>query len=525
MTLLQAIPIADTGMLPALVKDYLSRDEKVRSLYNYYPEIESFKQIIADKKKDNTNRELLVEVLRKQYANITTSSYVAEHITSLLNPDTFTITAAHQPVLFTGPLFNIYKISSAINLAKQLKQAYPQYTFVPVFWMGSEDHDIDELNNATINGKSYQWAEGTSGAVGRIDCKVVEAAFAELKLAVGENDAVKIIEEGLVKYNTIGKLTQYIINEVFKEHGLVVINQDDTILKQSLSEVIIDEVLYSRAVSVLTPTLQWLEENYRVQAKPREINFFYLGEGYRERVVYNAEKGSYSINKQNVEFTKSELVNEISNYPENFSPNVFFRPLYQEMVLPNVAFIGGAGELSYWLELKPLFDYYKVNFPALVMRSMAAILQPSAYNKLQKLNLQFADFFNDVELLVNEYVKQQTGSATSLDEQKLQLEEMYNAIAAKAEAVDVTLVQSVAAEKQKALTTLDNISGKMHKAEKRKQETAINQIRSIHAALLPNGGLQERTENFVSFYSPAFIQECVQTLDPLKQQFYFLLNY
>lgn len=523
MTLLQSVNIAETGFLPSLVKDYLAGDEKVKSLYTYYPEIASFKQIIADKQKDKINRDLLVSVLRTQYAELANHDFVSNNITSLLSDNTFTITAAHQPILFTGPLFSVYKISSAINLANQLKATYPEYNFVPVFWMGSEDHDMDELNNTTVNGVRYQWQEA-SGPVGRIDSKVIAASLSELKAALGENDAVRIIEEALLKCNTIGKLTQYIINEVFKQHGLVVINQDDTALKSLFKPVIADEVFNNRAVNVLAENITYLEEHYKVQAKPREINFFYLGEGYRERIVWDEANERYAVNNKKLSFSKAQLEAEINDHPENFSPNVFFRPLYQEMVLPNLAFVGGAGELSYWLELKPLFEYYKVNYPSLVMRSMAAIVQPAANNKLQKLNLKFVDFFKDVEQLVNEYIKQNTGSATSLDEQKQQVQLMFDAITKKAEAVDVTLVQSVAAEKQKALTVLDNIAGKMLKAEKRKQETSVNQIRSVHAALLPNGSLQERVENFIPFYSTAFIETCVHTLDPLKQQFYFFLN-
>lgn len=523
MTLLHSVDIAETGLLPSLVKDYLAADEKVKRLYNHYPGIDSFKQLITDKKTANINRAALVEVLRRQYENIPTSDFVAQNITSLLADNTFTITAAHQPILFTGPLFTIYKISSVINLANQLKQQYAGYNFVPVFWMGSEDHDMDELNNTTVNGARYQWQEG-SGPVGRIDSNVIASSLAELKAAIGENDAVRIIEEAVLKCNTIANLTQYIINEVFKQHGLVVINQDDAHLKGLFKQVIADEVFNSRAVNVLADNIAYLEQRYKVQAKPREINFFYLGEGYRERIIWNEADERYAVNNKILNFSKAQLEAEINDHPEKFSPNVFFRPLYQEMVLPNLAFIGGAGELSYWLELKPLFDYYKVSFPALIMRSMAAIVQPSANNKLQKLNLQFADFFKDVELLINEYVKHNTGSNTSLADQKEQVKVMFDTIAQKAEAVDVTLVQSVGAEKQKTITTLENIEGKMLKAEKRKQETAVNQIRNVHGALFPNGSLQERVENFIPFYSPSFIETCVHTLNPLKQQFYFFLN-
>lgn len=524
MTLRESLKIADIGFLPPLVKDYLGKDEKTKRLHSHYPDLGSFKQAIADKQTNAINREALVAALRKQYEKLLPSDFVTEHIAALLSPNTFTITAAHQPVLFTGPLFNIYKISSAINLAKQLKGEYPEFNFVPVFWMGSEDHDMDELNNTTVSGKRYEWSAGTSGAVGRLNTSVLQQALEEVKVAVGENEAVKIIEEAAAKCDTIAQFTQYVINEVFKAHGLVVINQDDAALKALFKSVIADEVFNNRATKILAENIAYIEQHYKVQAKPRDINFFHLGEQYRERVIWDENKASYVVNNQPISFTKEELQQEIDTHPENFSPNVFFRPLYQEMVLPNIAFVGGAGELSYWLELKPLFEHYQVSFPVLVMRSMAAIVAPSAITKLQKLDMQLQQFFKDADLLVNEYIKQQAGSATSLAEQRALVENMYEAISQKAEAVDSTLVQSVAAEKQKALTVLDNLEGKMLKAEKRKQETSVNQIRAVHGSLFPNGSLQERVENFIPFYSPMFIEQCIETLDPLQQQFYIFVN-
>lgn len=524
MTLLESIDIANTGLLPPLVKDYLAKDEKVKRLYDYYPELSSFQHAINDKQTNNINREALVAVLRKQYECLHASDFVNEHITSLLNPNTFTVTAAHQPVLFMGPLFNIYKISSTINLAKQLKAQYPDYNFVPVFWMGSEDHDMDELNNTTIIGKRYEWSAGTSGAVGRLNTSILQQALEEVKVAIGENEAIKIIEEAAARCETIGQLTQYVISEVFKAHGLVVVNQDDAALKALFKSVIADEIFNNRAAQVLADNITYIEQHYKVQAKPRDINFFHLGNQYRERVIWDEAKASYVVNNQPIFFTVEELQQEIESNPEKFSPNVFFRPVYQEMVLPNIAFVGGAGELSYWLELKPLFEYYKVSFPVLVMRSMAAIVAPAAINKLQKLDMQITHFFKDVDLLINEYVKQHSGSNTFLAEQKLQIEQMYEAISKKAEAVDTTLIQSVAAEKQKALTVLDNLEGKMLKAEKRKQETSVNQIRAVHGLLFPNGSLQERVENFIPFYTPAFIEQCVETLNPIKLQFHVFVN-
>lgn len=517
MNVISSLPLLQTGILPPLVYDYLAGKEQVRHLYNYTPDILSFKKAIEDKAKDKTNRRLLVEVLKKQHADIPTSPYTEANIQALLDENTFTVTAAHQPCLFMGPLYNIYKISGAINLAKQLKQHYPAFNFVPVFWMGSEDHDMGELNHTYINGKRVEWSASVSGAVGRVPSEVVQSAIDSLKENGFSSELLNVLEQGIDSYKTFGGLTQYFVNELFKEHGLVVLNQDDKAFKTVLNEVMADEVFNSRATTVLKDSLQFLETNYKVQAQPREINFFHLGEGYRERIVKQGD--GYSVNNIALNFTAEELKALINEQPENFSPNVIFRPLYQEMLLPNLAFVGGSGELSYWLELKPLFDYYHVNFPALVMRNSAVIASGAVLNKLQKLQMNATDFFGDIEEVVKDYVRRNSTAETSLEVEKTALDNLFANVVTKAEKVDPTLKQSAVGELQKALNALTNLEGKMLKAEKRNQETAVNQLRSVHAALFPEGTLQERRENFMPYYSPAFIAAMVENLNPLDGQF------
>ncbi len=368
ISLLQQTELTKTGILPALVSDYILHNPSISSLTKYPFNISAFKDAIADKGKDKTNRPILVEVLQSQYATIPTSEFVSSNIQSLLSGNTFTVVAAHQPCLFMGPLYNIYKIACAINVCNQLKQQYAGYNFVPVFWLGSEDHDVEELNHTYINGKKIEWQNPGTGAAGRWQTSGMQTAVEELKATGANPELVAALEEGLAKYPTFGRFTQYFVNEIFKTHGLVVLDQDNARLKGLLKDVIKDEALNTRAQQVLKENIGFLESNYKAQAKPREINFFYLGEGYRERIIYNSETQVFQINNQTLSFSREQIIAEIDVHPERFSPNVIFRPLYQEVVLPNLAFIGGAGELSYWLELKPLFDYHKVNFPMLVMR-------------------------------------------------------------------------------------------------------------------------------------------------------------
>jgi len=519
LSMLQQIELTKIGILPALITDYLSNKPSLSSLTKYPFEFSAFKNVIADKAKDKTDRKLLVEVLRSQYADIPTTELVSKNIESLLLENTYTVVAAHQPCLFMGPLYNIYKIACAINLTNQLNQQFSDKKFVPVFWLGTEDHDVEELNHAFVNGKKIEWQNPGAGASGRWNTSSMQTAVEELKQFSGNTEIISLLEEGLKRYETFGKFSQYFLNEIFKEHGLVVIDGDDARLKKKFSEVIKEEVLQSRATEVLKTTVEFLETNYKAQAKPRDINFFYLGANYRERIVFNSASQKFEVNNTPVAFSREEIVSEIENHPERFSPNVIYRPLYQEFTLPNLAFVGGAGELSYWLELKPLFDYYKVNYPMQVMRNSAVILNSSVQKKLEKLGLNVEDFFGDVEQLINRYVQQNMNADSSLADEKKKLEELFDSILVKAEVSDVTLKQSATAEKQKAIFALENLEAKMLKAEKRKQETSVTQIRSIHASLFPEGTLQERRENFIPFYNQEFIATLVTELNAFDKSF------
>ncbi|MES2621579.1 MAG: bacillithiol biosynthesis cysteine-adding enzyme BshC [Bacteroidota bacterium] len=519
ISLLQEIELTKTGILPSLVSDYINGKDAISSLINYPFQFSAFSEVIADKAKDNIDRKLLVDVLQTQYSYLPPSAIVTANIQSLLSENTFTVTAAHQPCLFMGPLYNIYKISCAINVAQQLKGHFPDYNFVPVFWMGSEDHDVDELNHTFINGKRLEWKDSGKGAAGRWNTDTMQDAIEELKSVISNTEIISVLEEGLKKYETFGRFTQYFVNEIFKNQGLVVLDQDDVQLKSQFSQVIKDEVLNSRAVEVLKANVEFLETNYKAQAKPRDINFFYLGDGFRERIVLNPSSNKFEVNNTSISFSREEVFAEIENHPERFSPNVIYRPLYQETVLPNLAFVGGAGELSYWLELKPLFDYYKVNYPMQVMRNSAVIVNASVLKKLEKLNLQVEDFFGDIEQLINRYVQQNMHADADLAAEKKKVEELYETVLAKAGAADVTLRNNALAEKQKTISSLENLEAKILKAEKRKQETAVNQIRSVHAALFPEGNLQERRENFIPYLNQDFVPFLVETLNPFSKSF------
>jgi len=517
MQLADTITWQNTNLLPALVKDYLANNPTIRHLYTHEPRIESIDAAIAARKTYTTDRKMLVEEITAQYSSIVSTDLVKSNIQALGNENTFTVTAAHQPALFLGPLFTLYKIAGTINLCQQLKARHPELNFVPVFWMGSEDHDMEELGNTVVNGTPLAWSVEAKGPVGRLDADLLKAPLEMLNNISANTAALTMLQDCLALSTTIGGFTQRMLSQLFGDYGLVVVNQDNVSFKHRFSVTMLEDIFEQTAAKTLLNTIQFLDQHYKVQVQPRDINIFYLSPGSRERIYFEEVTQTYRVNKLDKHWTAEALREELMAHPERFSPNVVYRPLLQEMVLPNLAFVGGSGELSYWLEYKDLFAHYRVPMPMLVMRNGAVLLPKSAVQKMDKLKITMQDLFVPLEALITRFVKANTINDTSLADEQAQIAAIYATLADKAEAIDPTLKNSVGAEQQKVLSSLANLEAKLLKAEKRKQETAVTQVRHLHAVVFPEGVFQERVANFVPYYSNDFIALLIRTMNPLLQ--------
>ncbi|MBK6826575.1 MAG: bacillithiol biosynthesis BshC [Chitinophagaceae bacterium] len=147
------LPYRQTNAFTRIALDYIDQAEALKPFFLHPPSLQGLQKAISERKKTSTNRQVLVEQLRHQYVGIDTNEKVKQNIESLLSPDTFTITTAHQNNIFTGPLYFIYKILHAIKLADLLNETWPEQHFVPVYYIGSEDADLDELNHTWLNGE------------------------------------------------------------------------------------------------------------------------------------------------------------------------------------------------------------------------------------------------------------------------------------------------------------------------------------------------------------------------------------
>ncbi|POY36572.1 bacillithiol biosynthesis cysteine-adding enzyme BshC [Solitalea longa] len=515
---------SSTGFFSKNLTDYLSNASKLNNFYTYQPKLESFKQIIADKSAENINRTVLVEVLKDQYDSIGNGPW-DEAIEALLLPTTFTVTTGHQLCLGTGPLYFIYKIITTINLAKKVEQANPGNRIIPVYWMATEDHDFEEINHFNLFGKKVCWELEAKGATGRLSTESIEPLLQELKSILGESEQAKelatLFESAYIHEKNLADATRVFVNELFGKYGLLIIDADDTRLKKQFSPIIKQDIIDQHSYQLVNKTVEALEKiDNHIQVKSREINFFYLDDQLRERIVF--ENNCYRVLNTNIGFSKEELEKEIDQHPEKFSPNVIMRPLYQECILPNLAYIGGGAEVSYWMELKSTFSHYQLNFPMLVLRNSALIVDEASKKRLQQLSLETKNLFTETNKLIDIFVKQQSSNELNLDAEIQKFEKAFIQVAMKAQNIDPTLAGSVEAEKTKFFNSLKGLESKLAKAEKKKFEQQTSQIVKVKEKLFPNGSLQERVENFMPQYlkfGNGFIDMLADNFDPLDFRF------
>ncbi len=523
------IPYQQTGYFSKLIVDYLEEKEELKPFYNHSCDIDSFEKIIEERKKFLVNRTILVDVLTRQYQDVDISESTKSNIQHLKKENCFTATTGHQLNLFTGPLYFIYKIISTINLAKELKVKYPDNDFVPVYWMATEDHDFEEINHFNLFKKRYELVKTQTGTVGKMKLDGVEELMLELKKELGDrNEADEIIALFSKFYSsekTYASAIKEIVNHLFGKYGLVIIDGDDKTLKQLFVPEFKSELLKRKNHQLIHSTSEKLKElGYKPQVSPREINIFYLKENGRERIIF--EKNKYQINNTTIEFSENEILEELTNHPERFSPNAPMRCMYQEKVLPNLAYIGGGGELAYWLQLKELFNSNNISFPTLVLRNAVLFIDKGSNAKLQKLTIEPTELFQDTETLIKNYLKKYSNTILDLKIEEQMVAAVFEGITKKTGAIDQSLQPFVAAELQKSIKALKNIETRLIKAEKKKHEDAVNQIINLKEKLFPNNGLQERHDNIISLLlaDKTIIDKLIEKLNPLKKEFVILLE-
>lgn len=509
---------------------YRNHPESFSEFYRFHPNLEGFANAISERSQFPVDRILLQDVIKKQYEGYVLHELQKKHIEAISSEQTYTVVTAHQPYLLTGPLYYVYKIFSAINLAEKLKENFPEYHFVPVFITGSEDHDFEEINHLHLFQHKIAWQHEAGGPVGRLNTQGLQEVITEVKSLFGSStyssELSAILDKSLDGAQDYNSFVFKLINQLFGQYGLILLNMDDSQLKDRFKPVMRKELTEHPSAELIKERQErWQALGFHSQAHAREINLFYMDHGIRERILKSGDY--YEINNTELRFSEEEIVKLLEENPEKFSPNVVIRPLYEEYILPNLAYIGGGGELAYWLERKTQFEHFGIFYPILIRRDSMLWISKAQWQTLQKNEMVWQDLFMDEDALINKYIQHTLNYDISLEEEAGSISQIFQLIASKAAGADKSLESFVEAERVKIVKSVEHIEQRIKRAIKKNEETAVNQLKNLKNKLFPGGGLQERHHNFMQYYlnmGPSFFEIIKKEADPLQSSFTVIIQ-
>ena len=514
MKVIEEVPLK----VSPLVQDLLNQSEQVRTFVSDFFSKENCISTARNKSFPKGSRDVLVAQLNAQYANEITSEEVKKNILSLQSESSFTVVTGHQICSAGGPLYLIYKIFSAIRITQELNASQDEFHFVPVYWMATEDHDIEEIRHFHWGNEKVELAAEFEGIAGELPTEDFLSWLNEKRVEGKFND-IGLSELFIQAYSrkNFAEATRYWVNELLGEYGVVCIDGNDSALKELASGLFEKEIQEKFVFSEVSKTNLEIENcGYNPNIQPRNFNLFWLNNGSRHitRKRIDLKSEVFQTSDALRQFTSEELMQIRSE----LSPNVLLRPLYQETILPNIVYIGGPSELAYWLQLKNAFAAANLQMPLLAHRLSMVLVRKRDLEFVSKNTLNIAEL---VQEKLHEAQKKMLGAmnAKSFENEISTTSENFEKLRGYISEIDASLLGWLSAEEKRQLDQWSNIEQKIKKAIKSKEEVKFNQLEKFFAFTHPNHIQQERV--FSLLYATEILgwkelKEVLEHLEPFK---------
>ena len=525
LKLVSSLSLSETQLVPPIVKDYLNKVVFLKDFVSTWHQVDGIEKMIDSKKMPIEDRAVLVQHLLTQYKK---AGIEPEHISKTYNnilslgeANSFTITTGHQLSLFGGTLFMSYKILTAIKLAADLNDRFPNKKFIPILWLASEDHDFEEIKSTYLFGKTITWEkDAESKATGKLTLNDIALAIEQLSIALGSNQIAQNWQEKIdfayQKSFNLADATIRFYHLLFHEFGLVILDPNSKELKAKFSHVMKSDILDQTTFNAQIVSDKILEQRYKLQINARPINFFYLDENSVRRMI-KKHGDLYTLSEGEHTFTPEELKHEIETKPERFSPNVNLRPLYQETVLPNLAYVGGPGEVAYWLQLKSNFEAFHIQYPMVVLRFMNLVLGKGLKEKIEKLGLELSDILESEKIATQRLIE----GVQPLNFQE-KFETILNDMQVLVDAIrpmDTKISKEFLESKLKTKEFYKSKSTDIKRVLESNEQIQIDRMLKLRSRLFPNGVFQERIETLMQMelmFEEPLLAQIVEIIEPFS---------
>ncbi|MBI5726210.1 MAG: bacillithiol biosynthesis cysteine-adding enzyme BshC [Ignavibacteriales bacterium] len=512
------IHFSDLPGFPNLFLDYVyeyencagffARDFKKKSDYR-----QLFYQVSA---RQRPFSDILVKALAKSYAGTPVCEKTKKNILALRSQNTIAIVTGQQLGLLGGPLYTIYKTITAIKLAESLNESYPEFAFIPVFWLEADDHDYDEVRHVFLpdsNNKAKQITydpenafDGEYGSVGELQFSDAIKVFMEeykqtLRTTEFTDEIFHLLQSCYKPGATFKSAFKDLLFNLFDAKGLVLFDPQMPEVKQILTPVFLQEITgYRLHAEALIKRSAELEAKYHAQVKIRSVNLFYHADKGRHAVEPD-EDGGFKLKRKRQKFSEEQLIALIKSSPGQFSPNVLLRPICQDYLLPTGMYIAGPSEISYFAQVSPLYDFFRIPMPNIYPRASVTLMEKNLAATVLKLNIKLPEIFLGEDILLQKTLNrtQSFDVDAQFAESQAELEKILGSLQQQILEIDKTIADAADRYKIKIVSSLAEYKTKVLEAQKRKNETTVRQLQKITDSVFPNQSLQERLFGYFYF--------------------------
>ncbi len=526
------IPIKQMPAVSPLIHDYHYNFAKVAKFYNGdFRDLATLQSHIEKVKSRDYPREPLGAILKEQNEAYGCDGSTLENITKLVDKKACAVVTGQQVGLFSGPLYTIYKALTAVKLAQYLSQKGKE-PIVPIFWLASDDHDFAEINHVNFLDQANQVTRVSydpplsSTRIPAADilltpdiAKCIEEFEAATQGSDFKQSVISQLSQAYGAGESIATAFARWITQLLKPYGVIIIDGSHPELKELGAKVFYTEIREGSPSTkrALESSQELQESGYHAQVSVHDgiLNLFY---GEQERQSIHVQDGSYQIKGSEDAYTRQELLDLLESNPQRFSPNVLLRPLYQDALLPTVAYVGGPGEISYFAQMKGIYDSFGLHMPILYPRKTVTLLERKIDIVLTNYQLAVQDVWRSDDKLINEAVQKNIPGAIdeSIGLAAAHLERDFQSIKEEVIAFDPGLEKTVDMSLGKINQQIEFLHKKILKAAKQRDAIITQQLSKAIHNLYPNNHLQERVFNITPFlikYGFALMDQLYNAID------------
>jgi bacillithiol synthase len=523
----QCLPFRQIPHTTQLFTDFISWAPSIQPFYSRSPHFSEWvKDETAAVSYDSARRARVADILERQNRAWDASSKTLENI-GRLRAGASAMVTGQQVGLFGGPLFSIFKALSTVKLAQEATDAGSDC--VPVFWLATTDHDLDEISHVSILGPDGSLRKLSANTRGLPDAPVGTVTFGpEIEPVVeaaagllGDSEVTKFLREAYRPGENFGSAFARLFSRLFAEWGVILLDASDPEFHQIAAPI------YSAAIERAAELDDALLERGReleaagfhqqVKVTPSSTLLFTLRDGARVPIHRRGNGSGAEFLVKDEVISTAEMLRRITSEPAQCSANVLLRPVVQDYLLPTLAYVGGAAEIAYLGQGAVVYKALRGRATPILPRFSATILEAKPQALLERYGLSVPDIFQGPDTLRETLGKHTLPSdlQSAFDRAESSLKQSLGSIQQSLERLDKTLVEAAVNAGSKMQHQLEQLRSRAARAELRQSEMLGRHAELLANALYPNKVLQEREIGglyFAARQGSEFLRDLYDTL-------------